>query len=140
MKKEVQNIYDLHEQSVQWINEIEFMADEEVFLEHLLSAHFLDLSTSKLYDTTQKLIRKLKESGNLGKDLMERIRAHNKHVGVVIETFNKEYDNAVDREHQAIKKDLDNYILKFRFVKKKIFNIIKEIMKDHKQKLLINKT
>lgn len=140
MKKEVQNIYDLHEQTVQWINEIEFMADEEVFLEHLLSAHFLDLSSSKLYDTTQKLIRKLKESGNLGKDLMKRILAHNKHVSVVIETFNKEYDKEIDREHQSIKKDLDSYVLKFRFVKKKIFNIIKEIMKDHKQKLLISKT
>jgi hypothetical protein len=140
MELDIKKYYELHDQSVQWINEIQFMTDEQVFLEHLLSSHFLELSSSKLYETTKRLIRKLKEVETLGNDLMDKIQLHNKHVGTIIENFNKEYQVNVDREHQSIKKDLDSYLLKFRYIKKKIFGIIKAIMKEHKQKLLINKT
>ena len=139
MEIDIKNYYELHDQSVQWINEIQFMTDEQVFLEHLLSSHFLELSSSKLYETTKRLIRKLKEVESLGNNLMDKIQLHNKHVGTIIENFNKEYQVNVDLEHQSIKKDLDSYLLKFRYIKKKIFGIIKSIMKEHKQKLLINK-
>ena len=140
MEKDMRNLYELHDQSVEWINEIQFMSDEQVFLEHLLSAHFLDLSSPKLLDTTQKLIRKLKEVGTLGNDLMDKIQLHNKHLGGLIESTKKLTEVDLEMEHKSIKKDLDNYVLKFRYVKKKIFNIIKEIMKVQKRKLLINKT
>ena len=139
MEIDIKKYYELHDQSVQWINEIQFMTDEQVFLEHLLSSHFLELSSSKLYETTKRLIRKLKEVESLGNDLMDKIQLHNKHVGTIIENFNKEYQVNVDREHRSIKKDLDSYLLKFRYIKKKIFGIIKSIMKEHKQKRLINK-
>ena len=139
MEIDIKKYYELHDQSVQWINEIQFMTDEQVFLEHLLSSHFLELSSSKLYETTKRLIRKLKEVESLGNNLMDKIQLHNKHVGTIIENFNKEYQVNVDLEHQSIKKDLDSYLLKFRYIKKKIFGIIKSIMKEHKQKLLINK-
>lgn len=139
MKVDIKKYYELHDQSVTWINEIQFMADEQVFLEHLLSSHFLELSSSKLYETTKKLVRKLKEVETIGNDLMDKIQIHNSHLSVIIENFNEEDQLAIDREHISIKKDLDDYLLKFRYVKKKIFGIIKEILKDHKKKRLINK-
>ena len=59
MEKTNSNLYSLHDNIVLWINELEFMNDEQIFLEHLLSTHFLDLSSENLYETTRKLIRKL---------------------------------------------------------------------------------
>jgi hypothetical protein len=140
MKVDIKKYYELHDQSVEWINEIQFMADEQIFLEHLLSSHFLELSSSKLYETTKKLIRKLKEVETIGNALMDKIQLYNSHLGNIIENFNEEKELTIDREHIAIKKDIDDYLLKFRYVKKKIFGIIKEILKDHKKKLLIKKT
>jgi len=140
MKTDIKKYYELHDQTVQWINEIQFMADEQIFLEHLLSSHFLELSSSKLYETTKKLIRKLKEVETTGNDLMDMIQMHNNNLGKLIENFNENGQLTIDREHIAIKKDLEDYILKFRYVKKKIFGIIKQILKDHKQKLLIKNT
>lgn len=140
MKADIKKYYELHDQTIQWINEIQFMADEQIFLEHLLSSHFLELSSSKLYETTKKLIRKLKEAETTGNDLMDMIQMHNNNLGKLIENFNEDGQLTIDREHIAIKKDLEDYILKFRYVKKKIFGIIKQILKDHKQKLLIKNT
>lgn len=140
MKVDIKKYYKLHDQTIQWINEIQFMDDEQIFLEHLLSSHFLELSSPKLYETTKKLIRKLKEIETTGNDLMNKIQMHNSHLGKIIENFNEDDQLNIDREHIAIKKDLEDYILKFRYVKKKIFGIIKQILKDHKQKLLIKNT
>lgn len=140
MDKENKSVYVLHEETMNWMNELEFMSDEQSFLEHLLGSHFLELSSSELYDSTRKLIKKLKEVEKMGRALMDTIQLHNKHMATMIESFQKEFNKSLDKEHSQIKKDFDNYALNFRYVKRKIFGIIKEIMKEHKQKLLIDKT
>lgn len=133
-------LYNYHEGSTSWINELEFMNDEQIFLEHLLSTHFLDLSTEKLFDTTRKLIRKLKEVEHMGVELTNEIQLHNKKIASVLEGENIKEEKELYHSHRMILKDFESYVLKFRYVKKKIFGIIKEIMINHKQKLLINRT
>lgn len=140
MEKSTNKLYGLHEGSVSWINELEFMNDEQLFLEHLLSTHFLDLSTEKLYETTRKLIRKLKEVEQMGVELTKEIQIHNKKIAAVLEGDKKVSDKDLMNDHDKIQKDFESYVLKFKYVKKKIFGIIKEIMINHKQKLLINRT
>ena len=140
MEETTKNIYTLHDESLKWINELEFMSDEQIFLENLLSAHFLQLSSSEHYDSTRKLIKKLKEVEKSGRDLVDTIELHNKHMATMIENLQLEYDERLAANHETIQTDFGNYLVKFKYVKKKIFGIIKQIMLDHKQKLLINKT
>lgn len=140
MGEHSKSIYDFHDETVKWINELEFMNDEQVFLESLLSSHFLELSTSEHFDTTRKLIRKLKEVEKMGKEIMDATELHNKHMATMIESFQQEYNETIERDHERIRTDLQNYIVQFRYVKKKIFAIIKEILVVHKKKLLIKKT
>ncbi len=139
MEKTSSNLYNLHDNIVVWINELEFMNDEQVFLEHLLSTHFLDLSSENLYETTRKLIRKLKEVEQMGVELTEEIHQHNKKIASVLEGDGENLEKYLDNARNAIQKDFESYVLKFKYVKKKIFGIIKEIMINHKQKLLINR-
>ena len=140
MENYISTLYRLHDGSVAWINELEFMNDEQLFLEHLLSTHFLDLSSTKLYDTTRKLIKKLKEVEHMGLELSTEVRLHNNNIAKVLDEKKEEKTPVLIREHTVIEKNFESYSLKFKYVKKKIFSIIKEIMLVHKQKLLINKT
>ncbi len=140
MESDLNTLYKLHDNSITWISELEFMKDEQVFLEHLLSTHFLDLSTEKLYEPTRKLIRKLKEVELLGVELTEKVDSHNEKIALVIEKKKQNFDTDLVNDQGTIQKDFYTYTLKFRYVKKKIFGVIKEIMIHHKQKLLINKT
>ena len=140
MTEKAKNVYLLHDDSLKWITELDFIADEQAFLENLLSSHFLELSSSDHYEATRKLIKKLKEVEKSGRELIDTIELHNKHMATMIESKQLEYDENLEAEHERIQLDFDNYLVKFKFVKKKIFNMIKQIMLDHKQKLLINKT
>ncbi len=137
MKKEIKTIYELHELSLTYMSDLEFMRDEQSFLEHLLSSHFLELSAEELYETTRKLIRKLKEVEKLGTDLIDELTVFNKQVAATI--INKDDQPATEsmQKLQVFENDFSNYVLKFKYVKKKIFALIKEIMKSHKQKLLL---
>ena len=140
MGEKSKSVYIYHDESLKWVNELEFIADEQVFLENLLSSHFLELSSSEHYERTVKLIDKLKDVERRGKELMDSIELHNKHMATMIESLQVEYDKRLEEDHEMIQRDFDNYIVQFKYVKKKIFGIIKQIMLDHKQKLLINKT
>jgi hypothetical protein len=131
--------FKFHEQSNQWIDELEFSEDEQKFLENLVSSHFLDLSSPKLFEPTKKAIQNLKEVENTGVELLKKIRAHNNHLGELVERNEVILEEIVKSEHHKIEKEYQNYALKFKYVKKKIFGIVKDIMKGHKQKLLINK-
>ena len=140
MENRTKSIFGLHDCSLVWINDLEFMNDEQIFLEHLLSTHFLDLSSEKLYETTRKLIRKLKEVEQMGIELNKEIQLHNKKIPQILEGNNKQLEHDLYNTQKAIQKDFESYVLKFKYVKKKIFGIIKEIMINHKQKLLLNRT
>ncbi|MDN3641201.1 hypothetical protein QWY87_00705 [Lutimonas halocynthiae] len=139
MKDKVETLYELHETSVARMNELEFMKDEQSFLEHLLSSHFLELSAPDLYDTTRKLIKKLKEVEHLGSDLMTEVQLFNKQIANSLDDKKTNIISDSLKKQRIIQTDFENYSLKFRYVKKKIFGLVKDIMIAHKQKLLINK-
>lgn len=140
MESKDQGLYKLRNTTSDWLSELEFMKDEQVFLEHLLSTHFLDLSTEKLYDPTRKLIRKLKDVEAMGTELFNDVQRLNHKIVIAVEKSSDVEDSGLLNDEKNILKDFETYTLKFRYVKKKIFAMIKEIMVHHKQKLLINKT
>lgn len=130
-------LYKLNDQTSEWLTELEFIQDEQIFLEHLLSSHFLDLSTEKFYNTAKKVINNLKDVEKTGNSISDTIQIHNKHLATLIESLRLKGEKEFKKEHKKIKQDFETYVLKFKYVKKKIFKIIKDIMKIQKQKLLI---
>jgi len=128
-----------HDQSLQWLNELKFIQDEQKFLENLLSSHFLDLSSPKLFEPTKKIIQNLKDVKKTGNELLHQVQGHNNHLGELVERNELILKEIVRSEHQKIQKAFENYVLKFKYVKKKIFGVVKIIMKVHKQKLLLKK-
>ena len=99
MAEKAKNIYLLHDSSLKWITELDFINDEQAFLENLLSSHFLELSSSDHYEATRKLIKKLKEVEKSGSDLIDTIELHNKHMATLIESKQLEYDQKLELEH-----------------------------------------
>ncbi len=138
-EKTKKKLFKFHDQATTWLSDLEFIKDEQIFLEHLLSSHFLELSTEKLYDPTRKLIKRLIEVKKMGNDLFDTIQLHDKHLSILIESSKNNGKKRFNKEHDRIKKEFENYIFSFKYVKKKIFKMIKEIMIKGKQKLLIKK-
>ena len=138
-KKNKKKLLKFRREILQWINELEFIKDERIFLEHLLGSHFLALSTPKLYEPTKELIKELKKSENRRDELLVTIKIHKKRIAILIEDMDLLEKLEIKNEHSKIKVEFVNYIRDFKKVKKNIFDMIKEIMKKDKQKFLIKK-
>ncbi len=138
-EKNKKEILKSRKETLQWINELKFMQYERIFLEHLLGSHFLALSTQKLYEPTRELIKKLKKVENRGNELLVTIKIHKKHIATLIESIGFTEKLDIKNEHKKIKKEFGNYVINFKEIKKSIFDMIKEIMKKEKQKILIKK-
>ena len=136
-EKNKKKLFKFRRKILEWINELEFIQDERIFLEHLLGSHFLDLSTPKLYEPTKKLIKELKKIENRGNELLVTIKIHKKRIATWIESVQFTEKLKFKNEHNKIKKEFKNYVINFKKVKKNIFDMIKEIMKKDKQKFLI---
>lgn len=132
-------VFKFHDQCSQWLLELEFIEDEQKFLENLLSSHFLDLSSKKLYEPAKKIIQKLKDAEKSGDELLHAVQVYKNNLAKLMETAESKIEKEVMRDHIKIEKQFENYILKFKHVKRKVFGTIKEIMKAHKQKLLLEK-
>jgi len=132
-------LFKSRKESLQWINELEFIKDDRIFLEHLLGSHFLALSTPKLYEPTKELINDLKKVENKRLELLVTIKIHKKRIVTLIESIESTEKLEFKNEHSKIKKEFEKYVLNFKKVKKDIFDMIKEILKKDKLKFLIEK-
>lgn len=138
-EKNKKKLFKFRKEILQWINEMEFINDERTFLEHLLGSHFLALSTPQLYTPTKKIIKELKAVEKTGDEIFVLIKIHKKRVATQIENMGFMENLDIKIEHNKIRIEFENYVHNFKEVKKNIFDMIKEIMKKNKLKLLLSK-
>ncbi len=127
----------LHEEVSEWIKELDFIQDEHEFLTHLLSAHFLELSSKDSYEAAKKKIQLLGEMNTRRAELSDFINNYDKKIASLTESNQPEGLYGILKEHAAMKSDVESFVLNFKYLKKKIFRVIKDILKSQKQ-LLIN--
>ncbi len=130
-------LFKLQGQLNKWIEQLDFNKDEQLFLEHLFSAHFLDLSSKELYKPAKMLLNKLNDVEKMNNELSLEIQTHHKHLATLVESLQINAKDEIKKEQKKIKNNFETFDLKFKYVKNKIFKMIKDIMKNHKQKLLI---
>ena len=126
----------LHEEVTAWIKELEFVQDEHEFLTHLLSAHFLELSSKDSYEAAKKKIQLLGEMNTRREELIDFINKYDKKIASLTESNQPEGLYAILKEHTAMKSDVESFVLNFKYLKKKIFRVIKDILKSQKQLLI----
>lgn len=128
---------ELHEQVQLWIKELDFVKDEHNFLKQLLSTHFLELSSKSSYELTKKKIELLKATEQKRKEIQAKILAHDQNIAKLFKSFKEEDLQKLIKEHDECNKEVKLLELNFKYTKKKIFRVIKDILKSHKQKLLL---
>lgn len=136
--KKKKNLYKLHHISQKWIAELEFMFDEQRFLQDLLSTFFIDLCSVELFPDTKKLDRKIIESRKIGNLLLLEIRTHDKQLATLLESIHFDGECTFRTEQKKLANKFDQFVQSNKLLKTRVFTIIKHIMKQHKQKLLLS--
>ncbi len=131
------SIQELHNDSMLWISEINFINDEVRFLEHLLSAKYIDCLAAGLYKKIEELVHKLKEQKKVGDTLKIVTKEQEVILTDLIKRNNVLSNKNFLENHKKLELEVSYYIKKYKRLKKQIFDIVENVMKQKVQKKLI---
>lgn len=132
------NAEDMHDNSRKWLSELEFIKDEELFFDDLIKLYTLQLTNSKHFTESKKIVDKLSKFHKKTDNLISMVKIHERKLKIMADGIDqlKEGDNYKE-ENQWFTKNLNQFLEKYRAFKVQLFYLLKGILKEQKQKLLL---
>lgn len=129
-KNTQKSISKLHEESKTWLSELAFIHDEIKFLNHLLSAKYIDYLFAGLAKRIEIFTKKLIVEDSSGEDLINRINKHELLLAELIEHNNLITNiNYID-QHKNLAIETDIYFKKYKNLKKQIFDVVEKVIRE----------
>ncbi|MCK8520954.1 hypothetical protein M0D21_05220 [Aquimarina sp. D1M17] len=130
---------ELHEVCLQWISELEFIKIECTFLDELVKKYTLDLLSEEKFGKSKELVKNLDRIENIHKPLMEKIKAHHNDLMILIDGLDQlEREKRYKENHRILAIEINVYFDNYKEVKRKVFDLIKPLIKQNKQKRFLN--
>jgi hypothetical protein len=130
---------DMHNDSKEWVLELEFLNDEYLFFEDLMRSYTLQLIDLQDYSKNKKIIEAIGNSRKENDNLKELIREHENKLEILIDGVEQpNEEEAYKNGHKSLLISFKNHLKEHKELKYSLFGIIKEIKKKEKQKRLIN--
>ena len=129
----------MHNDSKEWVLELEFLNDEYLFFEDLMRSYTLQLIDLQDYSKNKKIIEAIGNSRKENDNLKELIREHENKLEILIDGVDQpNEEEAYKNGHKSLLISFKNHLKEHKELKYSLFGIIKEIKKKEKQKRLIN--
>ncbi len=130
---------ELHEASLNWISELKFIKDEQHFLDELIKNNTLQLISGKTFEKSKKIINDLSKKRKVIEPLLKRIINHYNELTILVDGIDQPVEEKKYKEdHRELLVDVSEYLNDYKDIKRSIFDLIKVIMKQSKQKRLLN--
>lgn len=135
-KNNQKSISKLHDKSKNWSSELAFINDEIKFLNHLLSAQYIDYLFAGLSKRIEIFTKKMEIEKQSGVTLQHLINEHELLLTDLIEHNNLIANiNYID-EHKKLEKEILIYLKKYKNLKKQIFEVVEKVMRKKNIKKL----
>lgn len=128
----------IHKTSLNWLSEIEFIKDEQLFFNDLIKSYTLQLIDSKHFKKSQEITDKLKTFEKETDDMLKTVKMHERALEILVDGIDQiKEEEAYKRDHLKLVIEVSNFQKKHRAIKKEIFSLIKGIINQKKQKSLL---
>ena len=129
---------DMHEASKQWLSELKFIADEQLFFQDLIKDHTLQLVDKSVFADTKAIIDALEKSKKKNTDLLEAVKTHENDLVILVDEIDQiDEEKAYKKEHRGLVSLMSAFFIEYRTLKTKLFRIVKEAIKKEKQQRLL---
>lgn len=128
----------MHTASRQWLSELLFAKDEQLFFDDLIKSYTLNLIDAKYYEKSKKIVDKLVSLQKDTEKLTLIVVEHEKNLNVMVNKIDEfEEEENYKNEHKELIVLVAEFFENYKSVKKQLFKLIKRILKSKKQKLLL---
>lgn len=129
----------IHDASLKWLSELKFIKDENSFFDDLIKSYTLQLIDSKNFKESKIIIDELNSIKKETDKILEVVTMHEKALQILVDGIDQlKEEEAYRKEHLRLIIDVSNFEKKHRDVKTRVFKLIKEIIKEGKQKRLLS--
>ncbi len=130
---------EMHQTSLEWISELKFVRDEQLFLNDLVKAYTLQITSLGLLDESRKLITAISNSESEADRLLKKTQVHENQLFIMIDDVDQpKMEKAYTETHRDMIFAIDTDSSDYRKLKGSLFQMISKVMKKEKQKRLLN--
>jgi len=131
---------EMYQASKKWHSELSFIKDEQLFFDGLIKTYTLQLLDKNKFEKNKKFIAALDASQKKVDELLEIVKTHSNDLEILVDGINQIKEEAsYKKEHKGLVLVISAFFIEYKNLKTELFQIIKEILKDEKQRHLIDK-
>ena len=126
---------EMHNDSKEWLLELEFLNDEYLFFEDLIKWNTLELIDFQAFSKSKEIVETFSSAKNTNDRLIELVKKHENSLDVLVDDVDEpKKEEAYKKEHKILLVLFKNHLREHRALKSNLFNILKKIKKTEKQK------
>jgi len=130
---------EMHEASLEWFSELKFIRDEQLFLNNLVTSYTLQLTDSGIFEESKKVIDLLQKTERDIVPLFKKVQLHENQLEIMVDDVDQlKMEKAYLETHKELLISINEYTVRYREIKKKLFKVVSKAMKKSKQKRLLN--
>lgn len=128
----------IHNAILNWLSELNFIKDEQLFFDDLIKSYTLQLLDSKHFKKSKDLIGQLDQLEKETKNMIGIVKIHESDFKLLVDGIDQLPEEEVyKRAHFRLTIEVSNFLENYRATKKQVFKLIKGVIKEGKQKRLL---
>lgn len=128
----------MHKGSINWLSELRFAKDEALFFDDLVKSYTLQLIDSEHFAESKKIVDQLSVLQKETNVLIDVVVKHERGLKIMVDGIdNIKEENAYKEEHGKLIIIISEFLNKYRTIKSQLFALVKSIIKEGKQKRLL---
>lgn len=128
----------MHDASRKWLSELLFIKDEQLFFNDLIKSYTLQLIDSSHFSESKNVIDKLIKTQKKTNKLLQAVENHERDLKVMVDVIEQvEEEEAYKEEHRVLIVLVNDFFQNYQAMKRQLFTLIKSIIKEQKQKRLL---
>lgn len=128
---------EMHNDSKEWLLELEFLNDEYLFFEDLIKWNTLQLIDFQSYAKSKAIIDVFSSAKKNNDTLIASVKKHENSLGILDDEVDKTKET-YKKEHKVLLILFKNHVKEHRELKLKLFDVLKEIKKKEKQNSVLD--
>ncbi|MCK0146175.1 hypothetical protein MWU78_11010 [Arenibacter sp. F26102] len=136
---EWQDPSEMHEASRQWMSELKFIRDEQLFLNDLVKSYTLQLTDSEVFNESKEIIGAISTAEKEVIVLMKKVQAHENQLQIMLDDIDQlKMEKAYTETHWELNSEISQYTLHYRELKSRLFKLVSKVKKKDKGNRLLN--
>ncbi|WP_040756710.1 hypothetical protein [Winogradskyella psychrotolerans] len=131
---------EMHIVSKEWLSELNFIKDEHLFFEDLVTHFTSQLIASDKFSDSKEIVDAINRSEKHNNKLIEAVKMHENELEIMVDGIDqKEAEKAYTKEHQDLVIGIKDFLKEYKSLKTQLFDIIKNIKKEDKRSHLLDR-